>query len=57
MKSLFSDDGGISWNNISGILPNVPANTIVLNELDSLKLFIRNDLGVFIKIFQSLNNS
>ena len=49
-KVYFSDDGGSSWLNISGSLPNVPANCIVLNEIDSLEtIYLGTDLGVFTK--------
>ena len=46
-KSL---DGGNSWTNYSGTLPNIPVNTIVLDEnSNSETLYIGTDLGVFIR--------
>jgi PKD repeat protein len=55
-KVYFSDDGGSTWTNISGTLPNIPANCIIINELDSLEtIYLGTDLGVFTKDSTSLN--
>ena len=49
-KVYMSDDGGNNWQNISGTLPNIPCNTIVLDENSNLEtLYIGTDLGVFTK--------
>lgn len=45
-KVYFSNDGGISWKNISYNLPNVPVNRIVY-DTNHKKLYIGNDLGVY----------
>ena len=50
-KKIFrSDDMGATWTNISGNLPNVPANTIVYQNTTSditNALYIGNDIGVY----------
>ncbi len=50
-KKVFrSDDMGATWTNISGNLPNVPANTIVYQNTTSditNALYIGTDIGVF----------
>ena len=49
-KVYKSQDGGNSWSNYSGTLPNIPVNTIVLDENSSSEtLYIGTDLGVFIR--------
>jgi|688.fasta_scaffold16780_6 PKD repeat protein/photosystem II stability/assembly factor-like uncharacterized protein len=45
-KVLESLDGGATWTNRSGNLPNVPANTLVLAP-GSDGLYVGTDLGVF----------
>jgi photosystem II stability/assembly factor-like uncharacterized protein len=44
-KVYYSPNGGDSWENISGTLPNLPANTIIY--LDPDRLFLGMDVGVF----------
>ena len=39
-KVYFSTNGGGNWTNISGTLPNLPANTIIY--LDPGRLFVGN---------------
>ena len=50
-KKVFrSDDMGATWTNISGNLPNIPANTIVYEKTTdnvSNALYIGTDIGVF----------
>ncbi len=38
---------GVNWTNISGNLPNIPVNCIVVNPADANNLFVGTDLGVF----------
>lgn len=45
-KVLRSDDGAGSWANISGQLPDIPVNCIVIDP-HSLGVYIGTDLGVF----------
>jgi hypothetical protein len=42
-----SPDGGASWANYSGTLPNVPANCIVYQKGSNEGLYIGTDVGVF----------
>lgn len=48
-KVFRSDDGGATWTNISGSLPNVPANCVYLDAPGdgSYTLYVGNDLGVW----------
>jgi photosystem II stability/assembly factor-like uncharacterized protein len=46
-KVYFSDNGGVTWQNISYNLPNVPVNRIVFDS-KSEQLYLGNDLGVFV---------
>lgn len=45
-KVFYSTDAGETWTNISGILPNIPANCIVVDPL-SYGLYVGTDLGIF----------
>ena len=45
---LRSTDFGQTWEDISGNLPEVPVNDIVIDPLSSSTLIIANDIGVFI---------
>ncbi len=38
---------GASWSNISGNLPDIPANTLLLDSADSGHFLLGTDLGVF----------
>lgn len=40
-------DGGISWTNISGTLPNLPVNCIVYQKNSKDALYIGTDVGVY----------
>jgi photosystem II stability/assembly factor-like uncharacterized protein len=44
-KVYYSSNGGGNWTNISGTLPNLPANTIIY--LDPDRLFVGMDVGVY----------
>lgn len=44
-----STDGGLTWENISGTLPNVPVNCISFEKGTEEGLYIGTDLGVFYK--------
>ncbi|MDH7514844.1 MAG: T9SS type A sorting domain-containing protein [Bacteroidota bacterium] len=41
-------DAGQSWVNITGDLPDIPANAIVRSRDDANTLFVATDLGVFV---------
>ncbi|MBI4491752.1 MAG: hypothetical protein HY690_03055, partial [Chloroflexi bacterium] len=40
-------DGGLSWTNVSGTLPDAPANAIVIDPADPNLLYVGTDVGVF----------
>ena len=44
---FFSDDGGTNWQDISGNLPEVPVNDIIIDPELAGTLYIANDLGVW----------
>lgn len=46
-KVYFSSDGGNTWVNYSGSLPNVPANCVVYQDNSADLVYIGNDFGVF----------
>jgi photosystem II stability/assembly factor-like uncharacterized protein len=46
-KVYQSDDGGSTWINISGRLPNIPVNCIEFQKNSEDILYIGTDLGVF----------
>ncbi len=45
-KVFYSTDGGATWLNVSGPLPNIPANCIEIDPF-SLDVYVGTDLGVF----------
>jgi hypothetical protein len=49
LKVKYSNDGGSTWNNITGSLPNVPINCIVYdnNSGSNNGIYIGTDIGVF----------
>lgn len=47
MKVYHSADGGDSWTNISGTLPNIPVNCIVYQNNSPGIVYIGTDFGVF----------
>jgi hypothetical protein len=41
-------NAGLTWNNIdNGLLPDSPANSVVVDPIDSTHIFVGNDIGVF----------
>lgn len=48
-KVFFSSNGGTSWTNISGTLPNVPIRTIELQDGGGDRVYIGTEIGVFYK--------
>ncbi len=46
-KVYRSHDGGNTWEDVSGLLPNIPVNCTALDP-ESLDLYIGTDLGVFV---------
>lgn len=49
VKVLKSEDGGTSWINISGSLPNIPANCIQTHHDGDSTLYVGMDIGVYYK--------
>jgi len=41
-------DGGKTWTNITGGLPDVPVDTIVLDPSNAKRLYVGTDVGVFV---------
>ena len=48
-KVFYSNDGGVSWTNISAGLPSIPANTIVYKKNSPGAIYVGMDVGVFYK--------
>jgi photosystem II stability/assembly factor-like uncharacterized protein len=46
-KVYQTNDGGQTWNNWTGSLPNVPVNTIIYENGSNDALYIGTDIGVF----------
>jgi photosystem II stability/assembly factor-like uncharacterized protein len=46
-KVLTSSDGGTTFTNITGTLPNLPVNTVVYQNGTNDAIYIGNDIGVF----------
>ncbi len=44
---LKTTNGGVNWTNITGNLPNIAANSIVMRTLSPRMLFVGTDFGVF----------
>ena len=43
-----STNAGMSWTNIdNGVLPDAPANSVIVDPFDSTHIFVGNDVGVF----------
>lgn len=42
-----SGDRGNTWTNISGNLPNIPANDLLVDPTDTQRLYLATDLGVW----------
>jgi hypothetical protein len=47
-KVLYSDDGGVSFYNISGSLPNLSANTVVYQKGSNDIIYVGMDNGVYV---------
>ncbi len=43
-----TDDAGLNWVDISGNLPEVPINDVIIEPTDAHTLYIANDLGVWV---------
>ena len=46
-KVWYSPDGGTTWSNYSGTLPNIPVNCIVYEDGSNDGLYIGTDVGVY----------
>lgn len=57
VKSIFySDDGGTTWSNKEGNLPDIPVRAILQNPLNAEEVIVGTDLGVWAtKDFSSTN--
>lgn len=47
-KVFYSNDAGSTWSNISGSLPNMPANCIIFDPDRPQDLYVGTELGVFV---------
>jgi hypothetical protein len=52
---LKTTNGGLNWNNITGNLPNIAANSIVMRTLTPRMLFVGTDFGVFQSTNEGVN--
>ncbi|MBI2381387.1 MAG: cadherin domain-containing protein [Gammaproteobacteria bacterium] len=43
-------DGGASWSNISGNLPDMPVHSLIVDPADSKRLVLGTDLGLFYSV-------
>ncbi|MFM9004064.1 MAG: MopE-related protein, partial [Flavobacteriales bacterium] len=48
-KIYFTADGGVTWTNISGSLPNLPANVVVIQPNTSNGIYVGMDAGVYFR--------
>ncbi|MFT6334525.1 MAG: photosystem II stability/assembly factor-like uncharacterized protein [Saprospiraceae bacterium] len=48
-KVYKSMDGGKSWSNISGNLPNIPANCIAIHDDGEETIYVGMDVGIYFK--------
>jgi photosystem II stability/assembly factor-like uncharacterized protein len=48
-KVYKSTNGGSTWTNISGTLPNLPANTVIYQNNTQNGIYVGMDIGVFYK--------
>ncbi|MFM9986821.1 MAG: MopE-related protein [Flavobacteriales bacterium] len=46
-KVFYSSDGGSTWTNISGTLPNIPANAIIYSQGSNDGIYVGMDAGVY----------
>ncbi|MEZ5460553.1 MAG: PKD domain-containing protein [Dokdonella sp.] len=42
-----STSGGTNWTAVGSGLPNVPANAVAIDPLDTLRIFVGTDIGVY----------
>ena len=42
-----TNDYGANWTNVSGNLPGIPTNCVVVNPTNGNNIFVGTDLGVF----------
>jgi photosystem II stability/assembly factor-like uncharacterized protein len=54
-KIYQSNDGGMVWSNISGNLPNIPANCIEYYQNGKNGLFVGMDIGIYYRDDESTN--
>lgn len=47
-KVFRTTDGGVTWTNITGTLPNIPFNTIVYRNGSNDEVYIGGDIGVYV---------
>ncbi|MBX7051789.1 MAG: T9SS type A sorting domain-containing protein [Flavobacteriales bacterium] len=47
MKIYYTSDGGSNWTNISGTLPNIPANAVAYAPGSNNGIYVGMDAGVF----------
>lgn len=43
-----SSSGGDVWDDIGAVLPDVPTTAVIVDPLDSERIFVGNDLGVYV---------
>jgi hypothetical protein len=48
-KVYYSSNGGTSWTNISGSLPNLPANAVVFQPLSNNGIYVGMDAGIYFR--------
>lgn len=48
-KVYMSENGGVTWTNVSGCLPNIPATSIVYEKGSNDGLYLGTEFGVFYK--------
>ena len=46
-KVLRTTDGGMTWTNLTGTLPNLPANTLAYQDSANGMLYVGTDMGIF----------
>lgn len=50
-----SANGGVTWQNISGNLPDVPHQSVVIDPLYPQNIYVGNDLGVYVTTNNGVN--
>lgn len=50
-----SDNGGQNWTPLGNGLPNVPANTVAVDPIQAGRVFVGNDIGVFVSVDAGAN--